>query len=159
MRYQADSTFKTDPEGTDCTVEHRATGNFQAEKPLEQEEKRLREDEGLSNPMKVLENQPKASRLGWRLENLQELEDLSRRRPPGTLRPHCGSTACEEDGQEQEEDERETAALVEEASKRRPLETPIQRRMLLLPRCLTGPPAQPRHILDEAPKARRKAES
>lgn len=40
-------------------MEHGATRNFQAEKLLEEEEKRIqkeREEEELNNPMKVLEN-------------------------------------------------------------------------------------------------------
>lgn len=42
-------------------MEHGATRNFQAEKLLEEEEKRIqkeREEEELNNPMKVLENAP-----------------------------------------------------------------------------------------------------
>ncbi|RMB98551.1 hypothetical protein DUI87_24767 [Hirundo rustica rustica] len=58
-RCLAEITFKSDPKNTDYPVEHGATRNFQAEKLLEEEEKRLqkeREEEELNNPMKVLEN-------------------------------------------------------------------------------------------------------
>ena len=64
-------------------MEHGATRNFQAEKLLEEEEKRVqkeREDEELNNPMKVLENRTKDSKLEVEvLDNLQELKDLSQR--------------------------------------------------------------------------------
>ncbi|KFW76362.1 Coiled-coil domain-containing protein 94, partial [Manacus vitellinus] len=82
-RCLAEITFKTDPENTDYTMEHGATRNFQAEKLLEEEEKRLqkeREEEELNNPMKVLENRTKDSKLEMEvLENLQELKELNQR--------------------------------------------------------------------------------
>ncbi|KAL7993029.1 hypothetical protein Chor_017285 [Crotalus horridus] len=75
--------LNTDPENTDYAMEHGATRNFQAEKLLEEEEKRLqkeREDEELNNPMKVLENRTKDSKLEMEvLENLQELKELNQR--------------------------------------------------------------------------------
>ncbi|XP_036873999.1 splicing factor YJU2 isoform X3 [Manis javanica] len=128
-RCLAEITFKTDPENTDYTMEHGATRNFQAEKLLEEEEKRVqkeREDEELNNPMKVLENRTKDSKLEMEvLENLQELKDLNQRQAhvdfEAMLRQHRLSEE-ERQKQAQDEDERETAALVEEARKRRLLE-------------------------------------
>ncbi|XP_023396709.1 splicing factor YJU2 isoform X4 [Loxodonta africana] len=115
-RCLAEITFKTDPENTDYTMEHGATRNFQAEKLLEEEEKRVqkeREDEELNNPMKVLENRTKDSKLEMEvLENLQELKDLNQRQAhvdfEAMLRQHRLSEE-ERQQQEQEEDERETA--------------------------------------------------
>lgn len=166
-RCLAEITFKTDPENTDYTMEHGATRNFQAEKLLEEEEKRVqkeREDEELNNPMKVLENRTKDSKLEMEvLENLQELKDLNQRQAhvdfEAMLRQHRLSEE-ERQRREQEEDERETAALVEESRKRRLLEdsdseedtTPTQAPPALRP--------NPTAILDEqTPRAKRKAES
>ncbi|XP_040846571.1 splicing factor YJU2 [Ochotona curzoniae] len=128
-RCLAEITFKTDPENTDYTMEHGATRNFQAEKLLEEEEKRVqkeREDEELNNPMKVLENRTKDSKLEMQaLENLQDLQDLNQRQAcvdfEAMLRQHRLSEE-ERRLQEQEEDARETAALLEEAQRRRLLE-------------------------------------
>ncbi|XP_059950536.1 splicing factor YJU2 isoform X2 [Mesoplodon densirostris] len=165
-RCLAEITFKTDPENTDYTMEHGATRNFQAEKLLEEEEKRVqkeREDEELNNPMKVLENRTKDSKLEMEvLENLQELKDLNQRQAhvdfEAMLRQHRLSEE-EQRKHEQAEDEREAAALVEESRKRRLLEdsdseeedAPTQPQQAFLP--------NPTAILDEAPKAKRKAES
>lgn len=167
-RCLAEITFKTDPENTDYTMEHGATRNFQAEKLLEEEEKRVqkeREDEELNNPMKVLENRTKDSKLEMEvLENLQELKDLNQRQAhvdfEAMLRQHRLSEE-ERLKQEQEEDERETAALVEEARKRRLLEdsdseedaAPAPHQPAFLPN------RDPTAILDEGPKAKRKMES
>ncbi|KAJ3612752.1 hypothetical protein NHX12_019010 [Muraenolepis orangiensis] len=82
-RCLAEITFKTDPENTDYAMEHGATRNFQAEKLIEQEETKIqreREEEELNNPMKVLENRTRDSKLEMEvIENLQELKELNQR--------------------------------------------------------------------------------
>ncbi|XP_046952520.1 splicing factor YJU2 [Lynx rufus] len=166
-RCLAEITFKTDPENTDYSMEHGATRNFQAEKLLEEEEKRVqkeREDEELNNPMKVLENRTKDSKLEMEvLENLQELKDLNQRQAhvdfEAMLRQHRLSEE-ETQKREQEEDERETAALVEEARKRRLLEDSDSEEDAPAPAPpRLAPRPNPTAILEEAPKAKRKAES
>ncbi|XP_057565840.1 splicing factor YJU2 isoform X1 [Hippopotamus amphibius kiboko] len=165
-RCLAEITFKTDPENTDYTMEHGATRNFQAEKLLEEEEKRVqkeREDEELNNPMKVLENRTKDSKLEMEvLENLQELKDLNQRQAhvdfEAMLRQHRLSEE-EQQKQEQEEDEREMAALVEESRKRRLLEDSDSEEDTAPPKPRPALRPNPTAILDEAPKAKRKAES
>ncbi|KAI6072134.1 Coiled-coil domain-containing protein 94-like protein [Aix galericulata] len=104
----------TDPENTDYTMEHGATRNFQAEKLLEEEEKRMqkeREEEELNNPMKVLENRTKDSKLEMEvLENLQELKELNQRQAnvdfEAMLRQYKEYEE-EQKRREQEEDEQE----------------------------------------------------
>ncbi|XP_071459915.1 splicing factor YJU2 isoform X1 [Marmota flaviventris] len=165
-RCLAEITFKTDPENTDYTMEHGATRNFQAEKLLEEEEKRVqkeREDEELNNPMKVLENRTKDSKLEMEvLENLQELKDLNQRQAhvdfEAMLRQHRLSEE-ERRRRQQEEDEQETAALLEEARRRRLLEDSDSEEEAAPapPRPAQRP--QPTAILHEAPKGKRKAAS
>ncbi|KAG9343541.1 hypothetical protein JZ751_013707 [Albula glossodonta] len=122
-RCLAEITFKTDPENTDYAMEHGATRNFQAEKLIEEEEKKLqreREEEELNNPMKVrrvwngavLENRTRDSKLEMEvLENLQELKELNQRQAQvdfeGMLSRHKELEEMERKRQE-EEDERET---------------------------------------------------
>ncbi|KAI1882735.1 hypothetical protein AGOR_G00238000 [Albula goreensis] len=121
-RCLAEITFKTDPENTDYAMEHGATRNFQAEKLIEEEEKKLqreREEEELNNPMKVLENRTRDSKLEMEvLENLQELKELNQRQAQvdfeGMLSRHKELEEMERKRQE-EEDERETRAMLEKA--------------------------------------------
>ncbi|KAJ7428716.1 coiled-coil domain-containing protein 94 [Willisornis vidua] len=105
---------QTDPENTDYTMEHGATRNFQAEKLLEEEEKRMqkeREEEELNNPMKVLENRTKDSKLEMEvLENLQELKELNQRQANVDFEAMLKQYKEYEEEQkrrEQEEDEQE----------------------------------------------------
>ncbi|XP_012878185.1 PREDICTED: coiled-coil domain-containing protein 94 [Dipodomys ordii] len=164
-RCLAEITFKTDPENTDYTMEHGATRNFQAEKLLEEEEKRVqkeREDEELNNPMKVLENRTRDSKLEMEvLENLQELKDLNQRQAhvdfEAMLRQHRLSQE-ERQQQQQEEDERETAALLEEARRGRLLEDSDSEDEAVpaAPRPAVRP--SPTAILHEVPKTKRKAD-
>ncbi|XP_063003138.1 splicing factor YJU2 [Elgaria multicarinata webbii] len=128
-RCLAEITFKTDPENTDYAMEHGATRNFQAEKLLEEEEKRLqkeREDEELNNPMKVLENRTKDSKLEMEvLENLQELKDLNQRQAHVDFESMLQQYKDYEEQQKQrelEEDEQEMKAMLEKAQSRRLLE-------------------------------------
>ncbi|XP_052049720.1 splicing factor YJU2 isoform X1 [Apodemus sylvaticus] len=156
-RCLAEITFKTDPENTDYTMEHGATRNFQAEKLLEEEEKRVqkeREDEELNNPMKVLENRTKDSKLEMEvLENLQELKDLNQRQAhvdfEAMLLQHRLSQEQWQQQQE-EEDERETAALLEEARQRRLLEDSDSEDEALPSRPQAAARPKPTAILDES---------
>ncbi|KAM9393771.1 splicing factor YJU2-like [Pholidichthys leucotaenia] len=105
---------QSDPENTDYAMEHGATRNFQAEKLIEEEEKRIqqeREEEELNNPMKVLENRTKDSKMEMEmLENLQELKELNQRQTQVDFEgmiDHYHSWRRERE-REKEEDERET---------------------------------------------------
>nr|XP_013814173.1 PREDICTED: coiled-coil domain-containing protein 94-like [Apteryx mantelli mantelli] len=107
-------------------MEHGATRNFQAEKLLEEEEKRMqkeREDEELNNPMKVLENRTKDSKLEMEvLENLQELKELNQRQANVDFEAMLQQYKEYEEEQkrkEQEEDEQEMKAMLEQAQNRR----------------------------------------
>ncbi|PWA29679.1 hypothetical protein CCH79_00008047 [Gambusia affinis] len=119
-RCLAEITFKTDPENTDYAMEHGATRNFQAEKLIEEEEKRIqqeREDEELNNPMKVLENRTKDSKMEMEvLENLQELKELNQRQAlvdfEGMIDKYRELEKRERE-REKEEDERETKEMLE----------------------------------------------
>uniref|UniRef100_A0A8C9NGK0 Uncharacterized protein n=1 Tax=Serinus canaria TaxID=9135 RepID=A0A8C9NGK0_SERCA len=117
---------QTDPENTDYTMEHGATRNFQAEKLLEEEEKRMqkeREEEELNNPMKVLENRTKDSKLEMEvLENLQELKELNQRQANvdfEAMLKQYKELEEEQRRKEQEEDEQEMKAMLEQAQNRR----------------------------------------
>uniref|UniRef100_A0A8C2GJW1 Splicing factor YJU2 n=1 Tax=Cyprinus carpio TaxID=7962 RepID=A0A8C2GJW1_CYPCA len=121
-RCLAEITFKTDPENTDYAMEHGATRNFQAEKLIEEEEKKIqqeREDEELNNPMKVLENRTRDSKLEMEvLENLQELKELNQRQAQVDFEGMLGQYKEMERRlreREQEEDERETKEMLERA--------------------------------------------
>ncbi|XP_036928115.1 splicing factor YJU2 [Acanthopagrus latus] len=121
-RCLAEITFKTDPENTDYAMEHGATRNFQAEKLIEEEEKRIqqeREEEELNNPMKVLENRTKDSKMEMEvLENLQELKELNQRQAQvdfeGMIDRYRELERMEKE-REKEEDERETKEMLERA--------------------------------------------
>ncbi|XP_063770983.1 splicing factor YJU2 [Pseudophryne corroboree] len=123
-RCLAEITFKTDPENTDYTMELGATRNFQAEKLIEEEEKRFqkeREDEELNNPMKVLENRTKDSKMEMDvLENMQELIELNQRQASVDFESMLGrykETEEEIKRRQEDEDEKEMRAML--AEKRR----------------------------------------
>ncbi|XP_042244466.1 splicing factor YJU2 [Thunnus maccoyii] len=119
-RCLAEITFKTDPENTDYSMEHGATRNFQAEKLIEEEEKRIqqeREEEELNNPMKVLENRTRDSKMEMEvLENLQELKELNQRQAQvdfeGMIDKYRELEKREKE-REKEEDERETKEMLD----------------------------------------------
>ncbi|XP_053191624.1 splicing factor YJU2 isoform X2 [Scomber japonicus] len=119
-RCLAEITFKTDPENTDYSMEHGATRNFQAEKLIEEEEKRIqqeREEEELNNPMKVLENRTRDSKMEMEvLENLQELKELNQRQAQvdfeGMIDKYRELEKRERE-REKEEDERETKEMLD----------------------------------------------
>lgn len=121
-RCLAEITFKTDPENTDYAMEHGATRNFQAEKFIEEEEKRIqqeREEEELNNPMKVLENRTKDSKMEMEvLETLQELKELNQRQAQvdfeGMIDRYRELERVEKE-REKEEDERETKEMLDRA--------------------------------------------
>ena len=115
--------------------------------------------------MKVLENRTKESKLEMEvLENLQELKDLNQRRthmdPEAMLLQHLLSQEQQRQQQE-EEDELETVALLEEArhGQHRLLEDPDSEDEALPSRPCSAAKPNLRAILDEAPKAKRKAEA
>ncbi|KAK2891989.1 hypothetical protein Q8A73_017654 [Channa argus] len=121
-RCLAEITFKTDPENTDYAMEHGATRNFQAEKLIEEEEKRIqqeREEEELNNPMKVLENRTRDSKMEMEvLENLQELKELNQRQAQvdyeGMIDRYREMERRERE-REKEEDEREMKEMLDRA--------------------------------------------
>ncbi|NXO23894.1 YJU2 factor, partial [Cisticola juncidis] len=120
MRCLAEITFKTHPKNMDYTMEHSTMRNFQAEKLLEEEEKRLqKEREELNNPMKVLENRTKDSRLEMEvLENLQELKELNQRQANvdfEAMLTEYKELQEEQRCKEQEEDKQEKKAMLEQA--------------------------------------------
>ncbi|KAM3940854.1 splicing factor YJU2 [Leptodactylus fuscus] len=124
-RCLAEITFKTDPENTDYAMEHGATRNFQAEKLIEEEEKRFqkeREEEELNNPMKVLENRTKDSKMEMDiLENLQELKELNQRQANVDFESMLGvyrETEEEMKKREKDEDEKQIREMLAEAQKR-----------------------------------------
>ncbi|NP_001376341.2 splicing factor YJU2 [Gallus gallus] len=162
-RCLAEITFKTDPENTDYTMEHGATRNFQAEKLLEEEEKRMqkeREEEELNNPMKVLENRTKDSKLEMEvLENLQELKELNQRQANvdfEAMLQQYKEYEEERKRREQEEDEQEMKAMLEQAQNRRLLPDSDSDEEPSKPRSEPAVKARPTDILQEDPQPQSK---
>ncbi|XP_039942651.1 splicing factor YJU2 [Hirundo rustica] len=162
-RCLAEITFKTDPENTDYTMEHGATRNFQAEKLLEEEEKRLqkeREEEELNNPMKVLENRTKDSKLEMEvLENLQELKELNQRQANvdfEAMLKQYKELEEEQRRKEQEEDEQEMKAMLEQAQNRRLLLDSDSDEEPAKPRAEPTARSKPTDILQEDPQPQSK---
>nr|RLV76521.1 hypothetical protein DV515_00016895 [Chloebia gouldiae] len=162
-RCLAEITFKTDPENTDYTMEHGATRNFQAEKLLEEEEKRMqkeREEEELNNPMKVLENRTKDSKLEMEvLENLQELKELNQRQANvdfEAMLKQYKELEEEQRRKEQEEDEQEMKAMLEQAQNRRLLVDSDSDEEPAKPRPNPTAQTKPTDILQEDPQPQSK---
>ncbi|XP_053855472.1 splicing factor YJU2 [Vidua macroura] len=162
-RCLAEITFKTDPENTDYTMEHGATRNFQAEKLLEEEEKRMqkeREEEELNNPMKVLENRTKDSKLEMEvLENLQELKELNQRQANvdfEAMLKQYKELEEEQRRKEQEEDEQEMKAMLEQAQNRRLLVDSDSDEEPANPRPNPTSQTKPTDILQEDPQPQSK---
>ncbi|XP_010723138.1 splicing factor YJU2 [Meleagris gallopavo] len=162
-RCLAEITFKTDPENTDYTMEHGATRNFQAEKLLEEEEKRIqkeREEEELNNPMKVLENRTKDSKLEMEvLENLQELKELNQRQANVDFEAMLQQYKEYEEEQkrrEQEEDEQEMKAMLEQAQNRRLLADSDSDEEPAKPGTKPAVKAKPTDVLQEDPQPQSK---
>lgn len=113
----AEITFKTDPENMDYSIEHGATRNFEAEKLLEQQEKKLKlqQEEDESNPMKMLEMRTRDSKREMELmENLEELRDLNQRNAKlnfDTMLEKYRETEDEKRKRELDEDEKEIKAI------------------------------------------------
>ncbi|KAL5010181.1 hypothetical protein ScPMuIL_012486 [Solemya velum] len=81
-RCVAEIAFKTDLKNTDYTLEAGATRLFEAEKLARQmaEEEMKQKEEDELNPMKVLENRTKASRMEMeQIDALEELRDMNSR--------------------------------------------------------------------------------
>ncbi|XP_072834254.2 splicing factor YJU2 isoform X1 [Pogona vitticeps] len=155
-RCLAEITFKTDPENTDYAMEHGATRNFQAEKLLEEEEKRVqkeREDEELNNPMKVLENRTKDSKLEMEvLENLQELKELNQRQAHvdfESMLQQYRDYEAQQKQRELEEDEQEMKAMLEQAQGRKLLEDSDSDEDRPTPRVKPPAKGKPTDILQE----------
>lgn len=162
-RCLAEITFKTDPENTDYTMEHGATRNFQAEKLLEEEEKRMqkeREEEELNNPMKVLENRTKDSKLEMEvLENLQELKELNQRQANVDFEAMLQQYKEYEEEQkrrEQEEDEQEMKAMLEQAQNRRLLSDSDSDEEPAKPGTKPAVKSRPTDVLQEDPQPQSK---
>ncbi|NWS29352.1 YJU2 factor, partial [Polioptila caerulea] len=162
-RCLAEITFKTDPKNMDYTMEHGATRNFQAEKLLEEEVKRMqkeREEEELNNPMMVLENRTKDSKLEMEvLENLQELKELNQRQANVDFEAMLKQYKELEEEQrckEQEEDEQEVKAMLEQAQNQQLLEDSDSEEELAKPRLNPTAQTKPKAILQEVPQLQRK---
>ncbi|NXQ24583.1 YJU2 factor, partial [Alaudala cheleensis] len=162
-RCLAEITFKTDPENTDYTMEHGATRNFQAEKLLEEEEKRLqkeREEEEFNNPMKILENRTKDSKVEMEvLENLQELKELNQCQAKVDFEAMLKQYQELEEEQrlkEQEEDEQEIKVMLEQAQNRRLLVDSDSDKEPGKPRLNPTAQTKPRDILQEEPQPQSK---
>ncbi|XP_072045204.1 splicing factor YJU2-like [Amphiura filiformis] len=113
--------FKTDPQNTDYTLEHGATRLFEASKTFQKQEEQAKidkEEEEANNPMKVLENRTKDSKLEMEvIENLEELRELKSQHANVNYADILKQKAEEEEAMLQKQEEEDEAEIMKHFGK------------------------------------------